>query len=83
MRFYQGVIPMPYGPLGSASIPGFALSLPAIQSAGKGALVCLCMQGTGMPVVESWSAIYQEAFERARTSLQPSPFQQMLKPSWN
>jgi hypothetical protein len=74
---------MQYGPLRGASIPGFSLDLPTIQPASKGVLVCLCMQGIGMPVVESWAAIYHTAFEQARIALQPSPFQQMLKPSWN
>jgi hypothetical protein len=79
----KGHIPMPYGPFGSASIPGFSLTLPMIQPTNKGAMVYLCMQGPGMPVVESWASLYQLAFEQARIALQPSPFQQMLKPSWN
>jgi hypothetical protein len=74
---------MPYGPFGAASIPGLTFTLPTIQPAAKGVLVCLCMQGAGMPVVESWTAIYRLAFEQATIALQPSPFQQMLKPSWN
>ena len=79
----KGLIPMPYGPLGDASIPGFALNSPASQPASKGVVVCLCMQGNGMPVVESWTAVYRMAFEQARIALHPSPFQQMLTPSWN
>lgn len=74
---------MPYGPFGNASIPGFILKMPAIQAASQGVLVCLCMQGTGPPAVEAWTAIYQQAFEKAQIAMQPSPFERMLKPSWN
>jgi hypothetical protein len=73
---------MPYGPFGNASIPGFILKLPTIQAVSQGALVCLGMQGAGPPA-DACTAIYQLAFEQARIALQPSPFERMLKPSWN
>ena len=36
-----------------------------------------------IPSCGPWTAVYRLAYEQARAALEPSRFQEMIKPTWN
>jgi hypothetical protein len=55
----------------------------AIASMAVGVMVYPCAPTAQPAAFQPWSAIYQVAYQRAKIALEPSRFQQMIKPSWN
>jgi hypothetical protein len=55
----------------------------AIASMAIGVMVYPSALTSQPAAFQPWSAIYQMAYQQAKLALEPSHFQQMIKPSWN
>ena len=74
---------MRYGLFKGSSGYDSSLALAAIMPASGALVACSPCFEAGMPGAVIWTDVYMMAYEQARAALEPSRFQNLLKPSWN